>query len=110
MSDKIIDINTLQYYHDKITSNYGKGVFVIKDYILNNYKDITDISDNPYNYYHDIIDERITENDFANVSFDVNDALSGIFSPTCETFNGHLRIYSKSNLITTIPSILIYRL
>ena len=48
---------------------------MIKDYILNNYKDITDISDNPYNYYHDIIDERITENDFANVSFDVNDAL-----------------------------------
>lgn len=110
MSDKIINIDTLKYYHNNVISNYGKGLFIINDYVLNNYVDIMNISENPYNYYHDIIDERIKDTDFANVVFDTNDALSGVFSPVCETFNGYLRIYSKTNTITTIPSILIFKL
>lgn len=63
-----------------------------------------------YAYKGVVSSEYITSEMLADVIFSHDDALSGNFSPICETANGELYIYAKANKEITIPVIrLIHR-
>lgn len=51
----------------------------------------------------------VTANDYANVIFDVEQALSGDYAPVCETGENTVTIWSSKNDSITIPTILIIK-
>lgn len=53
--------------------------------------------------------EGVTANDFVEVVFGINEALSGNYAPICLTENGYVTIYSKVSDPITIPTIIIHR-
>lgn len=53
--------------------------------------------------------EGVTANDFVEVVFGINEALSGNYAPICLTENGYVTIYSKVSDTITIPTIIIHR-
>lgn len=53
--------------------------------------------------------EGVTANDFVEVVFGINEALSGNYAPICLTENGYVTIYSKVPDTITIPTIIIHR-
>lgn len=60
-----------------------------------------------FEYRCDISCEGVTADMYAEVVFNVDQAISGNYAPVCETFTGKVRIYSKVNTSITIPTILI---
>jgi len=57
----------------------------------------------------DIAITGVTAEDYAEVTFSMDDAMSGDFAPICETVAGGVRIFSEKNETTTIPTIFIRR-
>lgn len=53
--------------------------------------------------------EGVTANDFVEVVFGINEALSGNYAPVCLTENGYVTIYSKVSDTITIPTIIIHK-
>lgn len=53
--------------------------------------------------------EGVTANDFVEVVFGINEALSGNYAPICLTEDGYVTIYSKVSDTITIPTIIIHR-
>ena len=53
--------------------------------------------------------EGVTANDFVEVVFGINEALSGNYAPVCLTEDGYVTIYSKVSDPITIPTIIIHR-
>ena len=47
----------------------------------------------------------LSESDFVNVVFGVNDAVSGNYAPAIEIYSGYILIFSKVNATITIPTI-----
>lgn len=69
-------------------------------------------SDNTYNDYSykgTIALAGVTANDFAEVVFGVTQAMSGDYAPICETYDGGVYIYAKSNSAIVIPTIKVER-
>lgn len=53
--------------------------------------------------------EGVTANDFVEVVFGINEALSGNYAPVCLTEDGYVTIYSKVSDTITIPTIIIHK-
>ena len=72
-----------------------------------NFEPSTTYTDFPYQSR--IALEGVTANDFVEVVFGINEALSGNYAPICLTENGYVTIYSKVSDTITIPTIIIHR-
>ncbi len=62
-----------------------------------------------YLYVGIISSNEITADMTADVIFSHDDALSGEYSPVCDTAEGEVRIYAKTNKSVTIPLIRLFR-
>ena len=58
-------------------------------------------------YQCDLACAGVTADDFAEVVFDLEESKSGNYAPLCETLTDAVRIYSTSNEMITIPTIII---
>jgi len=58
---------------------------------VTSFTNITEVTEDPYNYYADISAE-VTSDNYVEVVFNATDASSGNLSPVCESFNGYIRI------------------
>ena len=47
----------------------------------------------------------LSEADFVNVVFGVNEAVSGNYAPAIEQYAGHILVFSKVDTAITIPTI-----
>lgn len=88
---------------------YIQKPVIMKNIVVSVFTNITDVTEDPYNYYADIIAD-VTSNDFVNIVFNTIDAISGNLSPVCETFDGYIRIWSKTADPITIKTIIIQKL
>ena len=48
---------------------------------------------------------NLTEDDFVNVVFGVNEAVSGNYAPAIEIYSGYILVFAKVNATITIPTI-----
>lgn len=127
------DINTLiieGQFHNSDGSSYSAGTNLItggdgNSFLSNSgeYKEIpsqSTFSDTSaifeqsatytdFPYQSRIALEGVTANDFVEVVFGINEALSGNYAPICLTENGYVTIYSKVSDTITIPTIIIHR-
>lgn len=103
-NNEIVDFPSSQKVNEIVSSKTQ----VYQNLIVDTFQQITEIN-SIYNFYSDILIEGVTENDYASVIFSATDALSGIFSPTCETLENIVRIFSKSANSITIPTIIIIK-
>ena len=87
---------------------YGHETLIFNDISVNSWTVIEDINF-PYNYFSSIILDNVTEDDYAEVSFDISCAISGDYAPICETYDGGVKIYSKTADSITIPTIIIHK-
>lgn len=113
-SIKIISLDNLMKFYNNFI-NWCESTFkrkddtiILKDIIINNWINIED-TEHPFNFYSNIENENITENDFCEVVFNTVDALSGYFSPVCDSYNGGVTIYSKTSNNVEIPTIIIHK-
>ena len=60
-----------------------------------------------YGYRCTIAIAGVTSNDVAEVVFGVTEAISGDYTPVCETYDGGVYLYSKVNTSITVPTIVI---
>lgn len=60
-----------------------------------------------YGYRCDITCEGVTEDMYAEVVFDLEQAVSGEYAPVCETGDNIVSIWSSSNESITIPTIIV---
>ena len=58
-------------------------------------------------YQCDVACAGVTADDFAEVVFDLEESTSCNYAPLCETLQDAVRIYSTSNEMITIPTIII---
>lgn len=93
---------------EQIESFINSKLIFLNDVTVNTYNVISDTSD-IFNFYSDIPLSGITPNDYAEIIFNATDAISGNFSPICETLDGCIRIFSKSSFDITIPTIIIHK-
>ena len=69
-----------------------------------------DASNTAYGYKGTYSNSSVSSSDIATVSFSQDDAVSGRYSPVCETFEGGVYIWAKSQPSSlTVPSILIVK-
>ncbi len=69
-----------------------------------------DASNTVYGYKGTYSNSSVSSSDIATVSFSQDDAVSGRYSPVCETFDGGVYIWAKSQPSSlTVPSILIVK-
>ena len=69
-----------------------------------------DASNTAYGYKGTYSNSSVSSSDIATVSFSQDDAVSGRYSPVCETFDGGVYIWAKSQPSSlTVPSILIVK-
>ena len=52
----------------------------------------------------------LSEDDFVNVVFGVNDAISGNYAPAIEQYEGYILVFSKVDTAITIPTILVTKI
>lgn len=52
--------------------------------------------------------EQVLASQYAQVTYDVQDAVSNNFAPVCETYDGGIKIFSKTNSTITIKTIIIF--
>ena len=62
-----------------------------------------------YRYKGTIAITGVTADDYADVSFSMDEAISGDYAPICETFAGGVYIWADTNDTITIPTIFIKR-
>ena len=102
-------------------SGYGIADAYPKTYIDNNKQDknkvITDVVINnfisssvytEYPYEASIVIPGVLSTHLGEVTYNLVDALSTNFAPICETYNGGVKIFSKTNSTITIKTIIIF--
>lgn len=80
--------------------------------VFNNVSASSWVKDSTYSDYEfkcDLECTGVTENDYAEVVFDVNEASSGNYAPVCDTQANIVRIYSKVSDTITIPTVVIIK-
>lgn len=80
--------------------------------VFNNVSASSWVKDSTYSDYEfkcDLECTGVTENDYAEVVFDVNEASSGNYAPVCDTQANIVRIYSKISDTITIPTVVIIK-
>lgn len=104
---KTATINPNEFYI--ITDAPNSNNIIIKNSNVSNWVE----EGSPYvdfPYVGTISVDGITENDYANVTFDYAQVISGDYCPLCSTGNNSVLIYSKKSDTITVPSILISKI
>ena len=70
---------------------------------------VSDSTFSDFSYRCDISCPGVTDTMFAEVAFAMEQAMSGDYSPICETRTDVVSIWSKRNESVTIPSIIIHK-
>ena len=90
-----------QYCPDDLLTN--NNTYKIENTIVSTWSASTAYTDFGYQSRIDIAD--LSESDFVNVVFGVNDAVSGNYAPAIEQYEGYILVFSKVNTAITIPTI-----
>lgn len=88
-------------------NNKGSKDIKFTDVVASNW-----VSDNTYldfPYRCDITCGNVTSEDYAEVIFALEQAISGEYAPICETEDNIVSIWSKSDEVITIPVIIIQK-
>ena len=98
------------YTYDGHAVNCWKDItpsshLVFEDVVVSSDMFTTDTTYDDYGYKVEIPLSGVTQNMLPNVTFDLNDAVSGIFAPISKTYYGGLFLYAKEIKETTIPTI-----
>ena len=93
-------LHATQAQHDRWTNNYS---YKIEDTSVSTWADSTAYAG--YGYQAQINIADLSESDFVNVVFGVNDAVSGNYAPAIEIYSGYILVFSKVNTTITIPTI-----
>ena len=62
-----------------------------------------------YSYKATVALSGVASSDVAEIVFSIDDATSGNYAPICQTYDGGVYIWGKTNTVTTISTIIIYR-
>lgn len=89
-----------QAQHDRWTNNYS---YKIEDTSVSTWAASTKYVDFAFQAQINIAD--LSEADFVNVVFGVNDANSGNYAAAIEQYEGYILVFSKVNTAITIPTI-----
>lgn len=92
-----------------ITSWNGKQDKVLKFENVTASNWVSDSTYSDFGYHCDLTCTGATGAMFAEVVFSQADAVSGDYAMVCETMTNVVRIYSKKNVSTTVPTIIIHK-
>ena len=98
-------LHATQAQHDRWTNNYS---YKIEDTSVSDWGASTKYSDFAYEAQINISD--LTETDFVNVVFGVNDANSGNYAAAVEQYAGYILIFASVNTAITIPTIIVTKI
>ena len=93
-------LHATQAQHDRWTNNYS---YKIEDTSVSTWADSTAYAG--YGFQAQINIADLSESDFVNVVFGVNDANSGNYAAAIEQYEGYILVFSKVNTAITIPTI-----
>ena len=93
-------LHATQSQHDRWTNNY---TYKIEDTSVSTWVASTKYADFAYKAQINIA--NLTEDDFVNVVFGVNEAVSGNYAAAIEQYAGYILVFSKVNTAITIPTI-----
>ena len=93
-------LHATQSQHDRWTNNY---TYKIEDTSVSTWVSSTKYTDFAYEAQINIA--NLTEDDFVNVVFGVNEAVSGNYAAAIEQYAGYILVFSKVNTAITIPTI-----
>ena len=93
-------LHATQSQHDRWTNNY---TYKIEDTSVSTWVASTKYADFAYKAQINIA--NLTEDDFVNVVFGVNEAASGNYASAIEQYAGYILVFSKVNTAITIPTI-----
>ena len=93
-------LHATQSQHDRWTNNYS---YKIENKSVSVWVASTKYTD--FAYESKIIIANLSEDDFVNVVFGVNEAVSGNYAPAIEQYAGYILVFSKVNTAITIPTI-----
>ena len=93
-------LHATQSQQDRWTNNY---TYKIEDTSVSTWSASTKYVDFAFEAQINITD--LSEADFVNVVFGVNEAVSGNYAPAIEQYEGYILVFSKVNTAITIPTI-----
>ena len=93
-------LHATQTQHDRWTNNYS---YKIEDTSVSSWVASTKYVDFAFQAQINITD--LSEADFVNVVFGVNDANSGNYAAAIEIYSGYILVFAKVNNTITIPTI-----
>ena len=93
-------LHATQEQHDRWTNNYS---YKIEDTSVTTWAASTAYAGYAFQAQINIAD--LSESDFVNVVFGVNDAISGNYAPAIEQYEGYILVFAKVNTTITIPTI-----
>ena len=93
-------LHATQAQHDRWTNNY---TYKIEDKSVSSWVASTKYVDFAFEAQINIAD--LSEVDFVNVVFGVNEAVSGNYASAIEQYAGYILVFSKVNTAITIPTI-----
>ena len=93
-------LHATQSQHDRWTNNY---TYKIEDTSVSTWVASTKYADFAFKAQINIA--NLTEDDFVNVVFGVNEAVSGNYAAAIEQYAGYILVFSKVNKAITIPTI-----
>ena len=93
-------LHATQAQHDRWTKNY---TYKIEGTSVSTWVASTKYADFAYKAQINIA--NLTEDDFVNVVFGVNEAVSGNYAAAIEQYAGYILVFSKVNKAITIPTI-----
>lgn len=83
-----------------------------KNLYFNNVEAAVWVQDSTYSSFPfrcDLLCNGVTSTSFAEVVFNLMDAISGKYAPICETKDNIVSIWSENNTSITIPTIIVYK-
>ena len=93
-------LHATQAQHDRWTNNYSHK---LTDVAVSSWSESTKYAD--FGYQAQILINNLTEADFVNVVFGVNEAVSGNYAPAIEQYKIYILVFSKVDTAITIPTI-----
>ena len=98
-------LHATQTQHDLWTNNYS---YKLTDIAVSSWSASTKYAG--FGYKAQINIENLTENDFVNVVFGVNEAVSGNYAAAVEQYAGYILIFASVNTAITIPTIVVTKI
>lgn len=98
-------LHATQAQHDRWTNNY---TYKLEDTSVSTWAPSTKYVDFAFEAQINIAD--LSEADFVNVVFGVNDANSGNYAAAIEQYAGYILVFSKVNTVITIPTIVVTKI